>query len=147
MFRHKDIMLNNNRSIKKKNTNKEDKEEKFNEKDLYRFELKGIQQELMKEGIRVHMNDLRAIRHLSLDKLDEKEKNEIYGNTTLKVLLEKLNKNEYKSFSFGENNKEIIAKTHDMTRWKDNKKKTLDRKKERKNKMNSLESEESFVIV
>lgn len=146
MFRHKDRMLNEVRQAKKKNTNKEGKEEKVDEKDLHRFELKGIQQELMKEGIRVHMNDLRAIRHITLDELDEAERKNVIGNTTMEVLLEKFNSMPTSSYGFG-GNSNIIAKTHDMTRWKDNKKKTLDRKKERKNKMNYLESEESFVIV
>ena len=141
MFRHKDRMLNDVRKAKKKNTNKEGKEEQVNEKDLHRFELKGIQQELIKEGIRVHMNDLRAIRHVTLEELDEEERKNVIGNTTMEVLLEKFNSMPTSSYGFG-GNSDIIAKTHDMTRWKDNKKKTKERKKEREYKMHSFEFEE-----
>ena len=38
MFRHKDRMLKECRTEKKKNTNKDDNVEKVNFKDLYRFE-------------------------------------------------------------------------------------------------------------
>ena len=135
MFRHKDRMLNDVRKAKKKNTNKEGKEEQVNEKDLHRFELKGIQQELIKEGIRVHMNDLRAIRHITLDELDEEERKNVIGNTTMEVLLEKMNSMPTSSYGFG-GNSEVIAKTHDMTRWKEKKKKTVMRQRERNEKNN-----------
>jgi len=138
MFRYKDRMLNEVRQAKKKNSNKEGKEQKIDYKDLQKFPLKGIQQELIKEGINVHKNDLRQFRHISLSELTDEEKNESVGNTTLGILLEKINKNEFDTLGFGYSN-DIIAKTHDMTRWKDNKKKTLNRKRERDTKMDLLE--------
>lgn len=135
MFRSKDRMLNCVRSAKKKNNNKEGKEIKVNYKDLYSFETKGIQQQLVKEGIRVHKNDIREIRHSSLSDLTEDQRKMPIGNTTYEVLLDKINKNESEHLGFG--NCEVIAKTHDMTRWNDNKKKTLDRKRNRNDKIHS----------
>lgn len=136
MFRNKDKMLAEVRQAKKKNSNKEGKEQKVDFKDLHRFPLKGIQQELIKEGIKVHKNDLRQFRHISLSELTDEEKNESVGNTTLGTLLEKINKNEFDTLGFGYSN-DIITKTHDMTRWKDNKKKTLNRKRDRFDKINN----------
>ena len=136
MFRNKDKMLAEVRQEKKKNSNKEGKEQKVDFKDLHRFPLKGIQQELIKEGIKVHKNDLRQFRHISLSELTDEEKNESVGNTTLGTLLEKINKNEFDTLGFGYSN-DIITKTHDMTRWKDNKKKTLNRKRDRFDKINN----------
>jgi hypothetical protein len=136
MFRNKDKMLAEVRQAKKKNSNKEGKEQKVDFKDLHRFPLKGIQQELIKEGIRVHLNDLRQFRHITLSELTDEEKNESVGNTTLGTLLEKINKNEFDTLGFGYSN-DIITKTHDMTRWKDNKKKTLNRKRDRFDKINN----------
>lgn len=136
MFRNKDKMLAEVRQAKKKNSNKEGKEQKVDFKDLHRFPLKGIQQELIKEGIKVHKNDLRQFRHISLSELTDEEKNESVGNTTLGTLLEKINKNEFDTIGFGYSN-DIITKTHDMTRWKDNKKKTLNRKRDRFDKINN----------
>ena len=136
MFRNKDKMLTEVRQAKKKNSNKEGKEQKVDFKDLHRFPLKGIQQELIKEGIKVHKNDLRQFRHISLSELTDEEKNESVGNTTLGTLLEKINKNEFDTLGFGYSN-DIITKTHDMTRWKDNKKKTLNRKRDRFDKINN----------
>ena len=135
MFRHKDKMLAEVRQAKKKNSNKEGKEQKIDFKDLHKFPLKAIQQELIKEGIRVHLNDLRQFRHSSLSELTDEEKNESVGNTTLGTLLEKINKNEFDTLGFGYSN-DIIAKTHDMTRWKDNKDKTKNRNRDRNEKMN-----------
>ena len=57
------------------------------------------------------------------------------------VLLEKLNKNEYSNCGFCFDT-DIVAKTHDMTRWDDNKRKTLNRKKDRNYKMHSMELED-----
>lgn len=136
MFRNKDKMLAEVRQAKKKNSNKEGKEQKVDFKDLHRFPLKGIQQELIKEGIRVHLNDLRQFRHITLSELTDEEKNESVGNTTLGTLLEKINKNKFDTIGFGYSN-DIITKTHDMTRWKDNKKKTLNRKRDRFDKINN----------
>ena len=136
MFRNKDKMLAEVRQAKKKNSNKEGKEQKVDFKDLHRFPLKGIQQELIKEGIKVHLNDLRQFRHLTLSELTDEEKNESVGNTTLGILLEKITKNEFDTLGFGYSN-DIIAKTHDMTRWKNNKKKTLNRKRDRFDKINN----------
>ena len=138
MFRSKDRMLDGVRQCKKKNTNKEGKEEKVEDKDLNRYSLKAIQQELIKEGIKVHKNDLRHYRHYIFNNLTDEEKNEIVGNTTVGVLLEKINKNEFSNFGFCFDT-DIVAKTHDMTRWKDNKKKTLNRKRDRDTKMDLLE--------
>lgn len=138
MFRYKERMLNDVRQAKKKNSNKEGKEQKIDFKDLQKFPLKAIQQELIKEGIKVHKNDLRQFRHISLSELTDEEKNEIVGNTTLGILLEKINKNEFESLRFGFTT-DLISKTHDMTRWKDNKKKTLNRKRDRDTKMDLLE--------
>lgn len=138
MFRYKERMLKECREEKKKNTNKDRVVEKVNEKDQYRFELKGIQQELIKKGIKVHKNDLRYIRHISYDELNEEEKEEIIGNTTIGNLLLALNMNEYGKYSFG-GDKRAIAKTHDMTRWQDKKKQTLDKKRGREHKMQSQE--------
>lgn len=138
MFRHKERMLKGCREEKKKNTNKVRAVERVNVKDEYRFELKGIQQELIKKGIKVHKNDLRYIRHISYDELNEEEKQEIIGNTTIGNLLLALNMNEYGNYSFG-GDKRAIAKTHDMTRWQDKKKQTLDKKRGREHKMQSQE--------
>ena len=76
MFRHKERMLKGCRNAKKKNNNKEGKEEKVNYKDLHQYSLKGIQQGLIKEGINVHLNDLRNYRHYILKELTDEEKNE-----------------------------------------------------------------------
>jgi hypothetical protein len=135
MFRHKERMLKGCREEKKKNTNKVRAVERVNVKDEYRFELKGIQQELIKKGIKVHKNDLRYIRHISYDELNEEEKQEIIGNTTIGNLLLALNMNEYGNYSFGGDKRAI----HDMTRWQDKKKQTLDKKRGREHKMQSQE--------
>ena len=138
MFRHKDRMLKECRTEKKKNTNKDDNVEKVNFKDLYRFELKAIQQHLIKEGIKVHLNDLRTVRHLKLSEIENK--NEEIGNTTIGILLEKLNNNEFVSYGF--NGAKVVGKTHDMTRWKDSKQKSLNKKRNREDKIYSQELNE-----
>jgi len=134
MFRSKDHMLHETRLAKKKNCNKDGKEARTDEKDLHRFELKGIQQELVKEGIRVHVNDLRALRHTCLHDLTDEDKQLPVGNTTMGVLFEKMNKNSWDCYGFG-GKSDVVAKTHDMTRWSDNKEKTKIRKNNRIDKM------------
>ena len=138
MFRYKERMLKWSRDKKKKNNNKEDHTIlKVNMKDEYRFELKGIQQELIKKGIRVHKNDLRNIRHMSYHELTEEEKERSIGNTTVGNLLLAIHDNEYDTYGFGR--KMAIAKTHDMTRWEGNKKQTIEKTQRRKYKLQSQE--------
>jgi len=131
-------MLKEYRKEKKGNCNKDRTVQKLNIKDEYRFELKGVQQELNKKGIKVHKNDLRRVRHMSYDELTEEKKEEIVGNTTIGNLLLIINKNEYETYGFF-GHQRTIAKTHDMTRWQDKKKQTLDKKREREHKMQSQE--------
>lgn len=138
MFRYKDRMLKECRKEKKKNCNKDRPVQKVNIKDEYRFELKGIQQELIKKGIKVHKNDLCRIRHMSYDELTEEEKEEVVGNTTVGNLLLAVNKNEYATYGFSSCQR-TIAKTHDMTRWQDKKKQTLAKKRGREYKRQSQE--------
>ena len=138
MFRYKDRMLKECRIEKKKNCNKDRPVQKVNIKDEYRFELKGIQQELIKKGIKVHKNDLCRVRHMSYDELTEEEKEKVVGNTTVGNLLLAVNKNEYETYGFGSCQR-TIAKTHDMTRWQDKKKQTLAKKRGREYKRQSQE--------
>lgn len=137
MFRHKDKMLKGRREIKNKNKNKDHGRDMV--KNPYCYELKGNQQALIKEGIKVHMNELRHVRHISYSDLNESDKDDLIGNTTIGNLLQTLNKNEYTPYNFERfgDEKRIVAKTHDMTRWQDKKKKTLDKKYRREEKIQS----------
>ena len=91
-------MLKECRKEKKKNCNKDRPVQKVNIKDEYRSDLKGIQQEFIKKGIKVLKNDLCRIRHMTYDELTEEEKEEVVGNTTVGNLLLAVNKNEYATY-------------------------------------------------
>ena len=133
MYRSKDRMLKECRVEKKKNTNKEDRAvRKVNLKDEYSFEVKGIQQELIRKGIKVHKNDLRDMCMGYYYIMDEEEKEEKVGNTTKGVLQQALSEYGYGEFKTGNNR--VIAKTHDMTKWQDKKKQSLDKKRRRDHK-------------
>ena len=141
MFRTKDRMLKECRTEKKKNTNKEDRAvRKVNEKDEYRFEVKGIQQELIRRGIKVHKNELREMCMGYYYVMTEEEKEKTVGNTTKGVLHEVLREYGYGEFKTGNNR--VIAKTHDMTKWQDKKKQSLDKKRRRDYKAKMQESVE-----
>ena len=122
MFRSKDQMLKEQRNIKKKNVNKEGKQIKINYKDIYSFSFKAIQQKLIKEdGIKISIIELSLISHK--EELTEEERKKPMGNSTWGEVFDKV-KNP-----FIYHMDPMVAKTHDMSRWKDNKEKTLNRKK------------------
>ena len=121
-------MLKDKREEKKKNNNKDRVVNRVNTKCQYKFQLKGIQQDLIKKGIKVHKNDLRHLADKTYDKMTEEEREECVGNTTKGDVVSALNKNGHEAYRFSGNNS-TIAKTHDMTRWPDKKKKTVDKKR------------------
>lgn len=133
-------MLKYNREEKKKNHNKESSSHNTNFKDLFRFSLKAIQQDLIKKGIKVHTNDLRNLTTTSYHLLSEDEKLEKVGNTTKGNLILALNNNIFDNDLFP-NNRNIIAKTHDMTRWRNKKTHSIEKNKRRDFKLFSQEQE------
>lgn len=141
MFRYKDRMLKQQRRTKKKNCNKESSSpHNINIKDMFRFRLKAIQQDLIKKGIKVHTNDLRQLTTTSYHLLSEDEKIQKVGNTTKGNLILALNNNIFDDDLFP-NNSNAIAKTHDMTRWRDKKTHSIEINKRRNFK---LESQQFF---
>ena len=91
-----------------------------------------------KKGIKVHKNDLRHLTDKTYDKMTEEEREECVGNTTKGDVVIALNKNGHEAYRFSGNNS-TIAKTHDMTRWQDKKKQTVDKKRGREYKLQSQE--------
>ena len=138
MFRYKNRMLKDKREEKKKNNNKYRAVNRVNTKCQYKFQLKGIQQDLIKKGIKVHKNDLRHLADKTYDKMTEEEREECVGNTTKGDVVIALNKNGHEAYRFSGNNS-TIAKTHDMTRWQDKKKQTVVKKRGREYKLQSQE--------
>ena len=122
MYRHKDRIQKSKRIQKKKNCNKEQELVKDDPFFIVDCVFKRNQQLLItKYNIKVHINDLRFI--------EEHPDDRPMGNSTVKEIraalmeIEKDNPEEY--------NGEF---KHDMTKWKENKKRSKQRNHERKDK-------------
>ena len=130
MFRHHKRQLKERRKMKKTNFNKEKNTPIRDPLHNYTFNGtdKAIQMRLRKEDIKVHKLDLYSM-HSHADELDP---DKVIGNTRQGTVIER-----YKEIKRELENDIESSVVHDMTKWKNNKKKTKARNRDRRLKMNN----------